>query len=194
MPGWRVTSSFGKDAASTVGAIDFSASELLAFGDWTADVRSFLAGKKNDSFPISAVTAVCAHGLSRFRADLTLLFARNPSPAERDYLAIQDLGKRLLHRQSMKLFFSGIAEKGIDPYPHLHRFFDAETTRSILRYPPHSAEQVEYIIKLKEADTHCDDDLRLTLYKLFGVTPLPQVIPEPPSIGPKPLGDLWPYP
>lgn len=192
MPGWRVTTSFGKGSAGTVGAIDFSASELLAFGEWTADVRAFLAEKDKDGFPISAVTAICAHGLSRFRADLALLFARNPSSAERDYFAIQDLGRRLLHRQSLKLFFRSIAERGIDPYPHLQKFFDAETVRSILRYPPHSAEQVEYIIKLKEADTQCDDDLRLILYKIFGVTPLPEIIPEPPSFGPKPLGDLWP--
>lgn len=193
MPGWRVTSSFGKGSAGTVGAIDFSASELLAFGDWTADVRAFLAQKKDDGFPVSEVTGICAHGLSRFRADLNLLFARNLSAAERDYWAINDLSRRLTHRQSYKIVLNGIAEKSIDPYPHLHRFFDQETTRSIMRYPAHSAEQVEYIIKLKEADSHCDDDLRLILYKIFGVIPLPEVKREPPSVDPKPLGDLWPY-
>ena len=194
MPGWRVTSSFGKEAAGTSGAIDFSASELLAFGDWSGPVRVFLSGKKKDGFPISEITGICSIGLSRFQADLKILFSRNLSAAESDYFSIMDLGRRLMHRQGHKIVLNGLAEKGVSPYPHLHRFFDEETVRAIMRYPSHSAEQVEFIIKIKEADSHCDDDLRLTLYKLFGVSPLPVVTREPPSLEPKPLGNLWPYP
>ena len=59
--------------------------------------------------------------------------------------------------------------KGQGPYEYLHRFFDPETVREILRRPQHSKEQADFIIAVKAAELDCDDDLRRWLHKIFEV-------------------------
>lgn len=188
VPYWNIRN----DGTGSTGKIHFSAGELLAFGGWGADVKSFLTGQAEDSFSISAITSKCAQGLAKLRRELGILFARHRTDAERDFHAINDLGKRLSGRQMNKIVLSSLVGKGIDPYAHLHRFFSPEETRRILEYPPHSAEQVEYIIRLREAVSAVDDALRAQLYKLFSVPDEVEVVPEPPSIMPKALGEDWP--
>ena len=188
VPYWNVSS----DASGTTGSIHFSASELLTFGDWGSDVRAFLQNQPHDSFSIAAITAQCAEGLAKFRRELDILFARNRTLAERDFHAINDLARRVGGRGLNRQILQNVVAQGVDPYAHLHRFFSPEETRRILEYPPNSAEQVEYIIRLREAEAGIDEPTRAVLYQLFKVPETIEAKPEPPSLNPKPLGDLWP--
>lgn len=97
------------------------------------------------------------------RRDLNQLFVQHRTPAETDFHRLQDLHRRTGSCQWMKVMLSPHAQKGTDPYPHLHRFFTAEEVRAILRRPNNSAEQVEYIIALRSVQTGCDDHLRKLL-------------------------------
>ena len=188
VPYWNIRN----DGTGTTGTIHFSASELLAFGKWNAHVKAFLAQKGEDSFSISAITAHCAAGLAKFRRELDILFARHRTDAEFDFHAINDLGRRVRSRHWNKFVLKRVLDKGVDPYAHLHRFFPPEETRRILEYPRHSVEQVEYIIRLREAENDIDDESRALLYQLFRVPEKVEVVAEPPSLNPKPLGKAWP--
>lgn len=181
VPGWSVQSDF----KSASGAMLFETGDLLAFGEWSAASKQFLNDIPDGRFRISDVTAHCAKGLAQLRRELRDLFHRNQTPAEKDYFRLQDLHRRSSSRQWMKVFLSPHAEKGTDPYPHLPRFFSAAEVREIMRRPMHSADQVEYIIALRAAQTDYDDDLRAKLYKLFKVAPPPAgssgAPPHPPT-------------
>jgi hypothetical protein len=52
------------------------------------------------------------------------------------------------------------------------------------------AEQVEFIISCRAADTDCDDSLRASLYQLFGV-PEDVRVHERPRFDPPPLVGRW---
>jgi hypothetical protein len=153
VPGWSVTT----DSLGTTGAMKFNAAELLAFGTWNPVSRAFIEGAPKGQIAIASVSAVCARGLAQFRRDLTALFFSNRSDAERDFHNIQDLTRKVQGRQWIKIILQGHVQKGTDPYPYLPRFFTPDVVREILRRPPHSAEQVEYIIGLRSAETDCDD-------------------------------------
>ena len=58
---------------------------------------------------------------------------------------------------------------GNNPYEFLHRFFDPETLREILRRPSNSKEQVDFIMALKAAEIDWDDELRDMMCRIFGV-------------------------
>ena len=87
-----------------------------------------------------------------------------------DYRQIEDSHKRVSRRQQAKVLVGQVWD-GKDPYGQLHRFFDPEVLREILRYPRHSKEQVDFMIALKSGEIDCDDELRQTLYRVFGVVP-----------------------
>lgn len=188
VPYWSVM----RDGAGTSGKVHFSVSELLAFGSWGADVKSFLQSKGDKSFSISEITAHCSTGLAKFRRELNILFERHKTDAERDFHAINDFARRIGSRQMNLLILKAVADKGVDPYPHLHRYFSAEETRRILEYPPHSAEQVGYIVRLREASVDINAEALALLYRLFGVSEQIEVPKEMPTVAPKPLGDAWP--
>lgn len=190
VPGWSVTNDLQNQTSS--GEMRFNSEELLAFGEWNAESRAYIERAEEGRIAISAVTAICAKGLARLRRDLEHLFFQNRSEAEKDFHNIMDLSRKIGSRQWIKVFLDGHTKKGTDPYPHLHRFFSPEQVREILRRPPHSVEQVEYIISLKAAETNCDNSLRAMLYKLFGVQADIPAGDDPPRLDPPPLGDKWP--
>lgn len=189
VPYWNIAT----DDKGTNGNMHFSARELLAFGDWKSEGRKFLRDRDPDSFAITSITAQCAEGLAKFRRELELLFARNRSDAENDYNAILALARRVNGSSFAKLILNQAVLKGVDPYAHLHRFFSPEETVRILQYPPHSEEQVKFVIRLKESTFEIDDRLCSLIYQLFQVPIAIDVENEAPSIDPKPLGNLWPH-
>lgn len=190
VPYWNIRN----DGAGTSGAIHFSSSELLAFGDWGSEVKGFLRTNASDSFSISAITAKCVEGLAKFRRDLEILFARHRTTAERDFEGINSLARRIGSRQFAKIVLTPLIAKGIDPYAHLHRFFSSEQVARILDYPNRSAEQIEYGLRLREAEMDIDDSLKSLIYDLFQAKKDFAVAPEPPSLEPKSLGQAWPPP
>jgi hypothetical protein len=188
VPGWSTSSDF----KTTTGVMKFNAEGLLAFGTWSPISRTFIGSAADGKISIAAVTAVCARGLAQFRRNLRTLLFKNRTASEIDYYNILDLSRKIHSRQFLKIILQGHVEKGTDPYPYLPQFFSLEVVREILRRPPHSVEQVEYIISQRAADTDCDDALRAVLYKLFTVQADIPDGQEPPRLDPPPLGDKWP--
>lgn len=189
VPGWLVTS----DATSAAGVMQFDTDDLLAFGEWRAEVRTLLEGAPERRLHISKSISYCATALARMRRDLKELFAVHQTTAESDFHRLQDLHQRTTSGTWIKVFLSPHATRGTDPYPHLHRFFTAEEVRAILRRPNNSAEQVEFIIALRSVQTACDDHLRKMLYQLFNA-PMPaelkQMKSQAPSLHPPPLDEI----
>jgi hypothetical protein len=186
VPGWSISSDF----IETTGTMKFSGREIISFGEWKAVSRSFIA-QQDDTFSISKILAKCAYGLSVFRKELEALFASNRSDAEVDYFDLIDLIRKLASKNFIKAFLQGHVEAETDPYIHLWRFFDPETLREILRLPPRSVEQVEFIIALRAAETTCDDSLRALLYRLFRVPVELDVSITGPTLRPPEISDGW---
>jgi hypothetical protein len=156
-------------ANGTHGTIQFDTEELLAFGTWTPVAKQFMAAFP-ERMPIASVMAECTRALASCSEQVKSILRQNPTDAEIDYHAIEDDGRRWAGGQWMKVVLHPHAKKGTDPYPHLHRWFDADELREIMRRPRHSAEQVELMIALKSPDVACGGELRALLYKLFNVT------------------------
>ena len=148
--------------------MSYPVAEMLESKHWK-DSASFISNAADSELRLSEVVGVHFRFLQDVHVKLKDLFARNVSEAERDFFQIEDSYKRYCRRQWTKVLVNQIGSDK-DPYEYLHRFFDPETIREILRLPRHSKEQVDFIIALKATELDCDDELRNMLYRKFGVT------------------------
>jgi hypothetical protein len=79
--------------------------------------------------------------IQAFSVQLRDLFARNVTPAERDYYDIEDNHRRVGSRQFVKLLVSQVA-KGRNPYAYLLASFLKNDVRVLLRRQQPAIEQV----------------------------------------------------
>ena len=164
IPKWQISYDF----QGWSGSMTYSEKELLSFGNWKKGSREYVRKANDGKIDISKVVGEHFKLLRDFEREIQDLFARNVTDAERDFFEIEDSYKKIQRRQWARILISQIG-KGKDPYEYLHRFFEPETVREILRRPRHSKEQVDFIVALKSAELDCDDDLRYLLYEKFGV-------------------------
>ena len=164
IPKWEISWQ-GQDSS---GAMTYEKQELLGFGDWNAGSKEYVSNVTDGRINLASVVREHFNLLNAFDREQQDLFARNVSAAEKDFFEIEDSHKRIRRRQWATILISQIG-KDKDPYEYLHRFFDPETVREILRLPRHSKKQVDFIIALKAAELDFDDDLRCLLYAKFGV-------------------------
>lgn len=166
VPQWSITYEFERKIG--VGTMTYTAKELMDFGRWSEKSKKYISSFNDEKISLSEVVRDHFGRLNQLNGKMTDLFAGNITETEKDFFDIEDSHKRETRRQWMKILISQIG-KGKDPYEHLHKFFDPETVREILRLPRHSREQVDFIISLKVSEIDCDDDLRNLLYDTFGV-------------------------
>lgn len=165
IPKWEISSDF----RNLSGSMKYEARELLSFGDWASESTRYVSNANSGTINLSTVVGEHFKLLEDFDRKIQDLFAKNVTHAERDFFEIEDSYKRFARTQWAKIMIGQIG-KNRDPYDYLHRFFEPETVREILRRPRHSKEQVDFIIALKAAEIDCDDELRHLLYEKFGVT------------------------
>ena len=151
-----------------IGSMMYPKEELLAFGEWCSRSKRYIGNAEGDSINIAQVVGEHFHLLNKFDQSIQGLFARNVTPAEKDFFYIEDSHKRDARRQWILILVAQIG-KGKDPYDYLHYYFDPEGVREILRLPKHSKEQVDFMIELKGAEIDCNEELRNKLYCVFGV-------------------------
>ena len=165
IPEWEISSDF----QSVSGSMKYEKRKLLRFGDWSVRSKTFLSNASDTTIHISKVVGEHFKILDEFGRKMLDLFARNVTDTERDFFWIEDSYKRIGRRQWAKILISQIGKEK-NPYEYLHRFFDPETVREILRRPRHSKEQVDLILAIKSAEFDCNDDLRRLLYEKFQAT------------------------
>ena len=165
IPRWQVS----RDWQNLSGSMMYDKQKLLGFGNWNAKSKEYVSKVSGREINLASVVREHFNLLETFDRRIQHLFAGNVSAAENDFFEIEDSHKRIQRRQWAKILISQIGKEK-DPCEYLHRYFDPETVRKILRLPRHSKEQVDFIIGLKAAELDCDDDLRHLLYKTFGVT------------------------
>lgn len=165
IPKWLI--SFG-DPRKHVGSMMYPKEELLGFGEWGSDSKQYVSNAEGDHVDLALAIGEHFDLLNELERTLQDLFARNVLPEEEDFYDIEDSYKRIQGSQWAHLLIDQFG-KNKDPYDYLHKFFDPNTVREILRRPKHSKEQVDFIIGLKGAEYDWDDDLRSMLYRYFGV-------------------------
>ena len=166
-PDWRISWSRGQKKST--GSMMYWKKELLESGNWNKQSRNYIESIRGEKLQLSAVAREHFDLLNRLRMEIEDLFARNTSKAEEDYWEIEDSHKQQLLGQWTKIL-AGQLPKGKSPYDYLHRFFDSETLREILRRERNSKDQVDFMMTLKSTEIDWDDDLRKTIYRLFGVS------------------------
>lgn len=168
IPQWEI--SYGFESGNSTGSMMYHVDNLMQAGRWSKRSRNFISSLHGEKMSLSTVVRKHFKLLNDHIRDINTTFARNVKPTETDFFDIEDSHKRRLRRQWAKIMVGQLgAEKS--PYDHLHKFFDPETVREILRRPRNSKEQVDLIIGLKAAEIDWDDDLRNMMYRIFGVTP-----------------------
>lgn len=162
IPAWAIN--YGPDGAN--GIMRFESKELLLLGEWSGKSTKMMREKTH--MHVGEIILGHSKSITNFHNGIQDIFARNISEAERDYFDIVDQRARI-QRAQMTSFLVQQIGKSKNPYEHLHKFFEPEHLRHILRLPKHSKEQVDLIIELKSVEMDCDDGLRLALYKIFSV-------------------------
>lgn len=166
LPQWSV--SFDTVRQTRSGSMRYPVEELTASGRWNNQALRYMQSSADGHLCLSVIVRDHFTLLNKLKTSLDALFARHMSQAEQDYWNIEDSHKRLVRKQWTRILVGQIG-KGKDPYDHLHRFFEPEALREILRYPRHSKEQVDFMINLKSDEIDFDLELRKMLYDLFGV-------------------------
>jgi hypothetical protein len=72
-------------------------------------------------------------------------------------------------RRSYKLLVDLWQQAKADPYEHLPKHLTSEQLSRVLELPQRSAVQVDYIISCVDRNGICDEELRLLVYRFFGV-------------------------
>ena len=167
VPQWEVL--YRREEEDSTGSMGYCIEDLMQSGRWNDRSRNFVSSLRGENMRLSAIVRKHFRLLNDLFREVNHVFAKNISPSERDFYDIEDGYKREGRRQWAKVMVGQMAS-GKDPYDYLHRFFDSETVREILRRPPHSKEQVDFIMALKAAEIDWDDDLRAMMYDIFEVT------------------------
>jgi hypothetical protein len=162
IPAWTIN--YGPDG--TNGIMRFESEELLLLGKWCTKSTKMIREKTH--MHVGEIIFEHSKSITKFHNAIREIFARNISDAERDYFDIVDQRNRTHRAQMMSLLVQQIG-RSKNPYDHLHKFFEPEHLRHILRLPKHSKEQVDLIIQLKSVEMDCNDSLRSALYKIFSV-------------------------
>ena len=168
IPEWSISYSGGR--RTSIGSMMYLKTKLLESGDWNEQSRNYIRSSRGKKMQLSAAVREHFGLLNRLGTEMEDLFARNISEAEKDYWDIEDSHKRCLRRQWTKILVEQLPE-GRSPYEYLHRFFDPETLREIMRRPCNSKDQVDFMMELKSAEIDWDGDLRETMYRIFSVSP-----------------------
>lgn len=166
IPEWNIT--YSRERSISTGSMMYGKEELLISGKWNEQSRNYIQSTSGEEIQLSAVVREHFSLLNRLGTEMEDLFARNVSEAEKDYWKIEDSHKRSLRRQWTKILVGQLPE-GESPYDYLHRFFDPETLREILRREPNSKDQMDFMMTLKSKEIDWDDNLRKMMYKVFGV-------------------------
>ena len=167
IPQWEI--SYGFEQQDSMGSMMYYIDNLIQSGKWNDRSRNFVLTLHVEKVQLSGIIRKHFRLLNDLIREINNVFARNVTPSEKDFVDIEDSHKRQGRRQWAKIMVGQIAS-GKNPYDYLHRFFDPETLREILRRPPHSKEQVDFIMALKAAEIDWDDDLRSMMYRMFRVT------------------------
>ena len=166
IPQWEV--SYGFEQQASTGSMMYNVRDLIETGKWNDASRNYVLTLHDEKVQLSSIVREHFRLVNDLRRDVYDLFAKNVTPSEKDFFDIEDSYKQEGRRQWAKIMVGQMAS-GKSPYNYLHKFFDPETLREILRRPSHSKEQVDFIMALKAAELDWDDELRSMMYQMFGV-------------------------
>ena len=164
---WEISYSF--ESQNSTGSMMYHVGDLIQSGKWNDRSRNFISTLHGEKVQLSTIVRKHFKLLNDLIREVNNVFAKNVILSEKDFFDIEDSHKRQGRRQWAKIIVRQMAS-GKNPYDYLHRFFDPETLREILRRPPHSKEQVDFIMALKAAEVDWDDELRCMMCRMFGVT------------------------
>jgi hypothetical protein len=141
---------------------------LLKNTEWTVAGRRFLetAAELDVIEIVNTYFALAAELHSKFVHSCGL----NQNDLFKDYLRLCKARETIGLQVSLGLVLQAVAKRNVDPYVYLARFFTREEEKCIMCLPNNSAEQVDYMISIKDPLGLCSDDIRCSLHALFRLT------------------------
>jgi hypothetical protein len=144
-------------------------SKLIKFGNWNSNSSEFIQSADED-INVRTLFFNYAIRLEEFYSWYFNALEKSQPIEVKDYQRSRDILKRFNLRQWYSLKFDILLQrKDIDPYDHLHKYFNGVQIKNIMELPKHSAKQVNLIISLVDEHNICDSELRNKIYRIFRV-------------------------
>lgn len=165
-PRWQVSTSFsGEWKAEFLLMPD----DLTTSGDWHALSRQFLASHAG-GVNLETLCVEYANKVSRFNEWFVASAYAMVGDTVADYLRYERHLKAVASRSAWNVILRQIVIAGhLDPYQYLDRYLTTSELREIQSFKMRSRQQVDRIIELVDEHEACDEDLRPTVYQVFGV-------------------------
>lgn len=147
----------------------FQTVELRLIQEWKSTALAFM-DQAGDEIDVRSMTEDYRTRVRAFYNWFLDAFEGSAPPEVLDYRRCWDEHTRRSSRGIYRLLLNEFLRRGVDPYPHLHKYLRPDQLAQALTLPNHSQQQVDLIIEMVDRARACDSDLRAIIYRLFGVT------------------------
>lgn len=170
---WRIAQAnwiiaHGRETNSRQARFLVTKAELLAWGGWKANARSYIEGfaESIDVYDVFSTYRACVQKFYAWHRGAAL---RQYNAILRSYLEYKRLYDGISKMYNWNLLISH-APKTLNPLQYLAWYLPPQAVERVLSLPHQSKQQVDELIRLLDMDEFCDDALRDKAYALFGVT------------------------
>ena len=165
-PGWQLTS--GRNEQPTAKFMLWP-SQLIRVGNYRALAKQFVRENPN-GIDLGLLVSEYAGQVQEFHAWLHAQVEASVGDQVRDYQRCHRRIKAVSARFMWNLILKQVLIGGNrDPYKFLDQYLTADELADVESLPSRSAPQVDRIIALVDELGACDDELRATAYRAFGV-------------------------
>lgn len=146
----------------------FEVAELRPVQEWKSTARAFMDRAK-DQIDVRLLASDYRLRVKSFYAWFLREFEGAVPAVVADYRRCWDEHRRTSARLAYRFLIGEFLKRNIDPYLHLHKYLRPDQLAEVELLPRHSREQVDLIISMADHLGACDDGLRISSYRLFGV-------------------------
>jgi hypothetical protein len=153
----------------------FRRSELEAVDKaWNTSARRYL-GALPEEIDVRVVAPTYLPRVRAFYSWLLAVADTAPLPAVADHRRCWNAHRQRDVRMAWRFLLNELLKRDIDPYAYLERYLTPAEMEQAMRLPMRSPEQVDFMIATIDEHSACDDDLRVLVYRFFGVTQESQI-------------------
>ena len=166
-PGWQLTYGAEKERTSR---FMLWPKQLNRAGDYNAQARQYLQEHSN-GIDLGGLIADYTRQVQDFHVWLSSAVDVAIGPTIADYRRCASRIKAVSARSQWNLVLTQVLIAGKrDPYPYLDEYLTQCEYAEVMSMPLRSRQQVDRIIELVDEFGACDEELRNTVYKAFGVS------------------------
>ena len=146
-----------------------SQDDLNKWGKWNKTAKSYIASNP-DGVNVEQLYEEYSKQVKLFHDWLRSQMWKKHSDDLHEYYSCKKTYTAINSQCSWNMLIKqAFLPKKIDPYLYLDKYLTKEETEEVLSYPYKSKEQIDRIIEIVDEYDACNEELRLSVYQLFGV-------------------------